>query len=84
MEGRGRFCYTKNNVNYALNSFFHWKHCCSWDEKIQRGYPGGGRWGCTPDFKGQISLEILFQRLLSIVYTTISFNLNSIIVILSG
>ena len=29
-------------------------------------------------------LEILFQHLLSIVYTTLSFNLNSIIVILSG
>ena len=29
-------------------------------------------------------VEILFQRLLSTVYTTISFNLNSIIVILSG
>ena len=29
-------------------------------------------------------LEILFQRLLSIVYATLSFNLNSIIVILSG
>ena len=29
-------------------------------------------------------LEILFQRLLSIVYTTLSFNLNSIIVISSG
>ena len=29
-------------------------------------------------------LEIFFQRLLSIVYTTLSFNLNSIIVILSG
>ena len=30
------------------------------------------------------ALEILFQRLLSIVYMTLSFNLNSIIVILSG
>ena len=29
-------------------------------------------------------LEILFQHLLSIVYITLSFNLNSIIVILSG
>ena len=29
-------------------------------------------------------LEILFQRLLSIVHTTLSFNLNSIIVILCG
>ena len=29
-------------------------------------------------------LEILFQHLLSIVYATLSFNLNSIIVILSG
>ena len=29
-------------------------------------------------------LEILFQRLLSIVYTTLSLNLNSIIVILYG
>ena len=29
-------------------------------------------------------LEIFFQRLLSIVCTTLSFNLNSIIVILSG
>ena len=52
MEGRGRFCYTKNNVNYALNSFFHWKHCCSWDEKIQRGYPGGGGVGVYSGFQG--------------------------------
>ena len=51
--------------------------------RIPRGGGGGGGGGVLQISRDR-SLEILFQRLLSIVYTTLSFNLNSIIVILSA
>ena len=55
------------------------------DEKNPARIPrGGGGGGGVLQISRDRSLEILFQRLLSIVYTTLSFNLNSIIVILSA
>ena len=53
------------------------------DEKNPARIPRGGGGGVLQISRDR-SLEILFQRLLSIVYTTLSFNLNSIIVILSA
>ena len=47
----------------------HWKRCRSWDEKIPRGYPGGV--GGVLRISRDRSSEVLFQRLLSIVYTTL-------------
>ena len=54
------------------------------DEKNPARIPRGGGGGGVLQISRDRSLEILFQRLLSIVYTTLSFNLNSIIVILSA
>ena len=51
------------------NRSLHWKSCRSWDEKIPRGYPGGV--GGVLRISRDRSLELLFQRLLSIVYTTL-------------
>ena len=48
----------------------HWKRCRSWDKKIPRGYRGGGVGGVLRISRDR-SLELLFQRLLSIVYTTL-------------
>ena len=47
----------------------HWKRCRSWDKKIPRGYRGGV--GGVLRISRDRSLELLFQRLLSIVYTTL-------------
>ena len=47
----------------------HWKRCRSWDEKISRGYPGG--LGGVLWISRDRSSKLLFQRLLSIVYTTL-------------
>ena len=42
-----------------------------WTKKIPPGYPGGGVVGGVLRISRDRSLELLFQRLLSIVYTTL-------------
>ena len=49
----------------------HWKRWArAWDEKIPRGYPGGEGGGVLRISRDRSS-KLLFQRLLSIVYTTL-------------
>ena len=83
------FVIQRTNVKYAFLNPFSSLEALSpvGRKKIQRRCPcggGGGVRGGVLRISRDRSLEVLFQRLFSIVYTTLSFNLNSIIVILSG
>ena len=62
----------------------HWKRCRSWDKKIPRGYQGGGGVGGVLRISRDRSLELLFQRLLSIVYTTLLIQSQFDYSVLSG
>ena len=56
---------------HFLTRSLHWKRCRSRDEKTSRGYRGGGGVGDVLRILRYRSLELLFQRPLSIVYTTL-------------